>query len=234
MKTIKLTDTVDISIKVNIKCSAEIEDNIKYFLPDINIMDQRPIKKYHSKAIQKKARVSAIQISHWTKTGVIVPATAVKGTGKMHVFDHQNLIEAMICRELSQYSINIGVMREVLDFLRVKKWLFDIGLAMDHPKTETISDGVVTGTLKSTLKSAEKHLTIWEFFRLYPQTGMIFLLLWKDSTSIELPEPKKDEYNMHLITRKVLDIVQRCPSAIVINPTLLLSEAGSFYEEGQN
>jgi hypothetical protein len=126
-------------------------------------------------------------------------------------------------------------MREVLDFLRKKRWLFDIGLSYENePRSEEIIDGQVNATISTTITGIQQHLTIWDFFKLYPQDGMIFLLLWKDSTSIELPEPKKDEYNMHLITRKVLDIVQRCPSAIVINPTLLLSEAGSFFEEVSN
>ncbi len=232
MRTIKLTDTIEIT------GFPESKEDLKYYLPDIKAIDQRVTKKYHSKAIQKKARVSAIQISHWTKTGVIIPAIAVKGTGKMHVYDHQNLIEAMICRELSQYSINYGVMREVLDFLREKKWLFDI-----HLESIKLSR-ILKGTNKLNPKerqqlmnekgiTSEKRLTIWEFFKLYPQTGIIYLLLWKNSTLIELPEPKTGEYNMHLTTMGVYDIVHRCPSSIVLNPTFLLFEAGSFYEEAE-
>lgn len=226
MGTIKLTEIIDVNF------SAKSEEDVKNYLPESNTIDQRHTKTHYSKAIQEKARVSAIQISHWTNTGVIIPATAVKGTGKMHVYDHQNLIEAMICRELSQFSINYGVMREVLDFLRKKQWLFDIGLSFKRkPDSEAIIDGQFTATTSTTFQSIEKRLRIWDFFKLHPQPGIIYLLLWKDSTSIELPKPKKGEFNMHLATKNALDIISRCPTVIAINLTLLLSEAGSFYEE---
>lgn len=230
MKIIKLTNTIGISYT-----AASEEEFDKYKMIDINAIDQRVINTYHSKTIQKKAKVSAIQIGHWTRTTVIVPATAVKGTGKMHIYDHKNLIEAMICRELSQFSINYGVMREVLDFLRKKKWLFDIGLSRERkPYSEAIIDGQFTATISATVSEIQKHLTIWDFFKLYPQTEIFYLLLWKNSTSIELQEPKTGDYNFYVTTRHLTEIISRCKNTIVINLSNLLSEAGSFYEEAES
>lgn len=238
MSTIRLTDTIDITQ------FPTSDEETKYYLPEIGTINPKDERTYHSQAIQKKARVSAIQIGHWTKTGIIIPVKTAKGTGKMHVYGHQNLIEAMICRELSQYSINYGVMREVLDFLRGKQWLFDIySTDINLSKLLIMETGPEwdeeVAAVKKSIANKEntrikRHHTIWEYFKLYPQTETISLVLWKDSISVELSEPKKGEYSMHVITTLgALEIISRCQSSILINLTHLFSEAGSFYEEAE-
>jgi len=239
MRTIKLTDIIDVDNFV------EDEEEIKLYLPNIKAINKRATKKYQSKEIQEKAQVSAIQISHWTRTGAIIPAVPVRGTGKMHVYDHQNLIEAMICRELSQYSINYGVMREALKYLRSKEMIFSIQITgktltkiLKYPEIFTEIDteyGLLSKRLDGYIDEEyihdERSHTIWEYFKNYPPTVTIHFFLWKDSTNIEFSEPKTGEYNMHLTSLGAYDILSRCPSAIVINLTLLLLLAGSFYEE---
>lgn len=237
MEKIRLTNSIYITDYPN------NEHEVQYYFPDINTINQKVTKKYHSKTIQEKARISAIQISHWTKTGVIIPAIVAKGTGKMHVYDHQNLIEAMLCRELSEYSINYGVMREVLDFLREKIWLFEIYLSSPklsrlHREPEDIPEAEYLRRLEDAEDeegtTKKIRLTIWDFFKQYPQNGSIYLLLWKDSRFTELSEAKKGEYNIHITTTGINDVTHRCSSLIILNLTLLLSEAGHFSEEVDN
>lgn len=235
MRPLKITNIIEIGY------SPKSVADIKHYLPDSCIQDQRSAKTYYSKAIREKANISAIQISHWTKMRIIQPVKVAKGTGKMHLYSHQNLIEAMICRELSQYSITHSVMFEIIDFLRNTQWIFKIYLEADglyddlHAETKKnavmkfLSDTNLTKPLV-----AKRHHTVWEYFRLYPQEYTLSLILWKNSPSIILSEPKTGDYNMYVTTDRLDEILARSPSSIVMNLTLLLKEAGSFFEEDES
>jgi len=86
--------------------------------------NRRPFKTYQSKDIQTITKVSKMQLIHWTQQDVILPSVDVRGRGKMRTYDYQNLIEAMICRELARLSIGIRLSKELLKWLRKTKWNF--------------------------------------------------------------------------------------------------------------
>jgi uncharacterized protein YdcH (DUF465 family) len=86
--------------------------------------NQRQFKKYQSKDIQAIAKVSKISLINWTQQGAIIPFEDARGRGKVRLYDYQNLIEAMICRELNKLSIGIRYQLELLDWLRRVKFNF--------------------------------------------------------------------------------------------------------------
>ena len=73
---------------------------------------------YRSKDIQEKLGVSKIQISHWVNMGAIKPYREDFRRGGSHEFNTQNLIEAAICKELSDLHVPVVKMVEGLDLLR--------------------------------------------------------------------------------------------------------------------
>jgi ribosomal protein S26 len=84
----------------------------------------RSFKTYQSKDIQAKADISKIQLIHWTQLGAIIPFDDAQGRGKVRVYNHQNLIEAMICRELTEASIGVRFIKDWLQWLRSEKFNF--------------------------------------------------------------------------------------------------------------
>jgi len=218
-------------------------------------------KLYHSKMIQQKARISSSQIIHWTRTGVIIPFQTVRGTGRMHVYDHQNLLEAMICRELSQYSINHRIMSEVLDYLKNKKWVFDIYFSIgDVQDISSHDDDMFVQYItefqipdhkivdkpfkyrdlwdvrKRDFEPERRRHTIWDFFKYYPQKGIceVYLVLCKELTRNET-EKSINDYQIYVATNTIIkDMLSQSISAIAINLSLLLNQAGDFFEEVEN
>jgi|GEM_PF-2513495 len=227
----KVSDIVRISgILPNIR-------DIELYTNAIELSAHKEIKTYYSKAIQKMAGISEIQIKHWTQTGVIIPFKDVRGTGRMRVYDHQNLIEAMICRELNQYSINYGMMKSVLDFLRNKKWRFEFAFTVEQgthiDSTESVVSGSISFSPIDPFPFVRSH-TIWEYLKFYPQNRDLLLVLWKGSPQIMMQDSLTGEYQFYIVTGLPLhEITSQCRSAIIINFSRLVSEAGNFYE-GEN
>jgi len=178
-------------------------------------------KTYYSKQIQKQADITENQIKHWTLTGVLLPYKAVRGTGKMHLYDHQNLIEAMICREFHKYSITHGLMKDILDMLRNYKLRFQFTYKQNESEPRLIK---------------KISHTLWEYLRKFPYfSAEIHLVLWKDSY---LPQKSgsesgqgTDDYGIDLIFQEVSKIPAYSASMLVISLTRLLEEAGDFCEE---
>lgn len=177
---------------------------------------QKKIRTYQSKDIQKIARITDNQLKHWTMVGVITPHKTVRGTGKSHVYDHQNLIEVMICRELSEYSINYTVMRDVIGCLRIKKLCFHI-----------------TDNKEKTESSVIKEHTVWSYLMTYFRKGNVSLTLWKDQYLPKTSEPETDDHCIDLIINNMPKIRANSKSMIIVSLDRLLDEAGSFYEEEQ-
>jgi len=75
------------------------------------------METYRSKDIQEKLNVSKIQISHWTNMGCIKPFRADWRRGGSHEFNHRNLVEAAICKELSDLYIPVKSMAKALEMM---------------------------------------------------------------------------------------------------------------------
>ena len=76
------------------------------------------METYRSKDIQEKLGVSKIQLSHWINMGAVEPYKKDNRRGGSHEFNKQNIIEAAICRELSDLQIPVKKIVEGLDELR--------------------------------------------------------------------------------------------------------------------
>ena len=193
---------------------------------------QKPLNLYFSKELQKQAGVTDNQIKHWTMTGVIVPHKSVQGTGKMHTYDHQNLIEAMICRELQKYSMNYNLMKDVLSCLREKKWTFRFcGKLHVAPAQSKRNKTTNDNSPKASFDPIIKEHSFWEFIKIYPQDTEILLALWKDSSLPISSEPKTDEYCIDVKYDGLGIITSLRTSMVIINLSRLLEEAGNFYKE---
>jgi len=180
-------------------------------------------KTYFSQVIQKRAGITAAQIRHWTVSGVLEPYKLASGTGKMHVYDHQNLIEAKICKELNYYSINYNYMKSIMNFLRTHKWkvnwiIRDFSRSVDESKKEvTMSNNIV----------------IWDFFKKYPLHEDIYLMIWKTKTAPAIMTDQNfGDLSLHVTNKfEIVEISERCSSVIVINLTNLIWEEGDFFKE---
>ena len=74
----------------------------------LNAMNEGKIFK--SSEIQRLANISRIQLVHWVECGAIIPLEDIRGRGKCRIFNKQNLIEAIICRELKAYTIEVNIL----------------------------------------------------------------------------------------------------------------------------
>jgi len=75
------------------------------------------VETYKSKDIQKRLGVSKIQLSHWINMGAIEPYKTDHRRGGSHEFNHQNLIEAAICKELSDLRVPVKSMVQALEMM---------------------------------------------------------------------------------------------------------------------
>ncbi|MGA2332979.1 MAG: hypothetical protein ABSG75_14590 [Syntrophales bacterium] len=120
MRLVKLNDDIEITI------FPENDEEVLAFTNPEKKKGDKQEETYRSKDIQRIADISPMQIKHWTNTGVIIPLQRVRGTGRSHIYNDQNLVESLICAELSKYSINLNMMKDILNVLRNKKWNFKI------------------------------------------------------------------------------------------------------------
>lgn len=243
--------------RIQIVAHINRDEDVKAFTEAKNLSKGKIIKVYHSGDLQQKAGVSENQIKRWTMTGIINPYKPVKGTGRMHVYDHQNLIEAMICRDLSQYSMTSYVMGGVLEFLRSTKWTFNIKFSLDlsrfvesfleikkwenkvpNETTKKILENqeVIADKIRTEHKFTDLEMkdNIWEYLKLYPQTKTepLFLALWPNLAPEKIQEQDKDDFYCWVVNEDDLSkIIHSKSSVIIINLTRLASRAGSFFEE---
>lgn len=68
--------------------------------------------------IASLARVTYRQISHWVKTGLIVPEKDTSGTGDHRIFNFRNVVEARVIKELRDRGISLQKIRRCVEFLR--------------------------------------------------------------------------------------------------------------------
>jgi DNA-binding transcriptional MerR regulator len=90
------------------------------------------MKTYSSKEIQELAGVSKIQLIHWIDIGAIVPWKEDRRRGGKRLFNQQNLIEVLICRELNNFRLPGYLFKVVLDDLRTS----DQGISWKKIRTE--------------------------------------------------------------------------------------------------
>jgi len=75
------------------------------------------METYKSKDIQDRLGISKIQLSHWINSGAIRPYQEDNRRGGSHKFNRQNLIEAAICKELSDLRVPVKSMAQTIDMM---------------------------------------------------------------------------------------------------------------------
>ena len=75
-------------------------------------------KTYHSKEIQQICKISMSQLNHWVMIGAVIPFKNIRGRGKARLFNEQNILEAIVCRELNQFSIEGWFIVKALNDIR--------------------------------------------------------------------------------------------------------------------
>jgi len=118
---------------------------------------------YRSKDIQTIARITKIQLIHWSQTGAIIPYEDKRGRGNRRAYNWQNLIEASICRELNKFTIETHLMRYILDWLR--------------------GPAVIISDLES-----DKTLSFWEYIETESNPAFVYLLISGKNLKIDRSE----------------------------------------------
>jgi len=220
---IELMMPIELKSKITIVHAITKGDKLDSFInPEITEKKLIP-KTYFSRVIQKKAGITEAQIRHWTVSGVLKPYKFASGTGKMHVYDHQNLIEAKICKELNYYSINYNYMKSIMNFLRTHKWKVNWTI---HDFSRPVGEST-----KEIMMS--NKIVIWDFFKKYPLHEDIYLMIWKTKTAPAIMTDQNfGDLSLHITNKfEVVDISERCSSVVVINMTNLIWEEGGFFKE---
>jgi hypothetical protein len=80
------------------------------------------MREYTAKEIQELAKVTKRQLIHWVEVGAIIPLEDDRRRGGKRRFNQQNLIEALICRELNDYRLPSIMFVQALGSLRGQAW----------------------------------------------------------------------------------------------------------------
>jgi len=121
---------------------------------------------FGSTDLQKATGATGLQIARWVDEGAIVPVVNVEGRGKSRRFNKENIIEAMICKALSAYSIEKSHLAEILSLLRKSGWLKGLErFGPEHPNERyylLISKERVTGAYVVSIKEVSE---LEDYFR---------------------------------------------------------------------
>jgi hypothetical protein len=101
-------------------CKKDVDNGLLNGLDSDHYMQGGVMKQEHytSTEIQKKARVSKSSLNNWIDGGVIEPWDDTRGRGKSRTFSHLNLLDVMVCRELSLFNLPPRVFPVILGAIK--------------------------------------------------------------------------------------------------------------------
>ena len=181
---------------------------------------------YSSKDIQKKANITKMQALHWTQLGIIVPLHDAHGRGGRREYSHQNLVEAILCRELNDFGIPTNVMGIVLQSLRIKyyrdygsqkeKWL-SFWEAIKKHKLEQMDVLLISG-----MKHIDRYLiNSGKKFTYFTREDFKLMLETLKTTGATIRIDSIRHFGRHL---------NKCNFMAVINLEKVIAEAGGIEE----
>jgi DNA-binding transcriptional MerR regulator len=208
---------------------------------------KRPSLEYGNKQIQRIAKVTKTQILNWTQRGAIIPLKDSKGRGDRRVYSHQNLLEMMLCRELSRLSVETNVMKQLLSQLRVQQWNFEFKACLSEESWMRSGLGTEINDLKLDKDLAKysfaktyypetwkkkgypdriirKH-TVWEYLELYPNIEDVFFSSWVQQQD---NETFVQGYQLCSVMN-IDELLSNCTATAIINFGKLLQEAGGYF-----
>lgn len=148
------------------------------------------------------------QIVRWTELGIIIPERDARGRGKTRTYNHQNLIEAVICKELNMWRMETLMMHDILDYLR-------------------------TGNLwgDETLDDAER-VPMWNMLKDNQKTDRMLICIsvrWVTAQCSDGTERDMPDLRIRLRSpQEVASTMSRHSSTLVINLRKILDEVGQF------
>ena len=80
------------------------------------------MEEFSAVEVASHARVSRRQLIHWVEMRAIIPWKEDRRRGGRRFFNKQNLIEAMICRELNSYRVSVHLFKDILSGLRLVRF----------------------------------------------------------------------------------------------------------------
>jgi hypothetical protein len=80
-------------------------------------MNELP-EKYKTKDLAAITGATLPQVANWVKIGAIQPVSNPRGRGQSRIFDAQGLVEAFVCKEMSNYRVENWIIVETLQALR--------------------------------------------------------------------------------------------------------------------
>jgi len=173
-------------------------------------------KEFRSKEICEKSGATRTQLSPWVAAGAIVPLIDDPRRGGVRIYSRQNLVEAMICKELANYSLPVRSIAEILKTMRNKRFKFG-GIKENSRKVwEMLKENPVLCLLVGQEGSIVFPSGAEEFKKRYPgrsRTG-------KNAVYIVMLKERGDKYMATIFS-----------SAILINLEPMLRLAGMIEEE---
>ena len=133
------------------------------------------------------AKISKMQIIHWSQIGAVVPFKDAKGRGARRVYSWQNLLEILICRELNKLTVEAHVMAIVLHWLRNS---YDPDTLITLPKKakpQASRKSSHTFKFSGVIKDPRSY---WEMLQEKPDTKHVYLFLY----TLEKPEIHPEGY----------------------------------------
>ena len=76
------------------------------------------MKEYTTKNVQERGKVAKRILIHWVEQGVIIPVKEDRRRGGRRLFSQINLLEVLICRELSRFHLPVFDLRILVSSLR--------------------------------------------------------------------------------------------------------------------
>lgn len=126
------------------------------------------MRTYTSGEIQRLAKVTKRQLIHWVESRAIVPHVDDRRRGGTRIFSQQNLLEALVCRELNHFNLPVFLFRVLMTGLRTLNFWqalpaqeeipFLVYPSSPWPEQETFGISVAFTRKPPTL---EERLTAW-------------------------------------------------------------------------
>ena len=76
------------------------------------------MKTFTSKEVQRRAKVSRIELVRWVEKKAIVPIEDVRGRGRRRLFSEHNICEAKLAGDLKGAGLDLEFIRHTLSVLR--------------------------------------------------------------------------------------------------------------------
>lgn len=185
------------------------------------------MKTYHSKDIQRLARVTKMQLGHWVNVGAIIPLKDDPRRGGVRIFSQQNLVEAMICRELNYWRMEARSIAGPLWALRKMKFWERLAEEPDYLETRVFVF-VRAKNVKNALQKLRSTGALSELDEVFPVAGGVEAIE-KVLGDMSPGELERELFGIESSWGKpLLKLIDFFSSCMVVDLKKLVEEAGGL------